>query len=312
MKKIIALVIVLAGLIAFFPFEQERTVTIHTPFLKTYNDLLHAHNWAKWSPVLLKNGVADTGKLVYSQSTNKFRITSDQGTIDVEAKGNVFYITDHKAGKIMRYNYLLEPAKKVSHTSLTVSRNGRLWNYLADFFASGLITATHADAFKHYMETDSLYYGEHIYKTRVPEKNLVVMKRSVLKSQQFGQAQLMLNELKQYVKHSGAVQKAPVIAQFWNKGADSVQVNVGLFVDKRLTANKEIAVVTMPYGGPLYFVNYNGPFKNRLKVYDGVDQYFKDRMYQQAIQPFETYLDDKLPSSENDTIHIKVNFTSFM
>lgn len=312
MKKFIVPVVILALAAAFIPFKQEDTLKLNAPFLKTYNDLLHAGNWVKWLPLLLHDNAAANGKIVSSGSQNKFSIRSGGAVVNVESKGGTFYISEDSSGKVKHYEYTLMPAKNLNITLLTVAKKGTFWNYLSSLSGPGLAAEAHATAFKNYLETDSLYYGEHIYKTRVPEKNLVVIKRSVVKSQQFAQAQLMLKALKQYVKQNGALQKAPVIAQFWNKTADSVQINIGLFVDKRLKAMGEISVVTMPYGGPLYYVKYNGPFKNRLKVYTGVEQYFKDRMYQQAIQPFETYLNDQLPASENDTVRIEVNFTSFI
>jgi hypothetical protein len=92
---------------------------------------------------------------------------------------------------------------------------------------------------------------------------------------------------------------------------DSSQVNVGFFIDREVKSDKLIHFVRMPIGGPLYVANYHGLFNQRQKVYSGLDQYFTDHLYQQAIIPFESYLDNKLPKSDSDKVNIRVNYTAY-
>ena len=67
----------------------------------------------------------------------------------------------------------------------------------------------------------------------------------------------------------------------------------------------------MPKGGPLYAAKYTGSFNQRKKVYASLHQYFTDHSYQTAILPFESYLDDKLPTSDTDKVNIQLNFSSY-
>ncbi len=52
-------------------------------------------------------------------------------------------------------------------------------------------------------------------------------------------------------------------------------------------------------------------FSKRGEAYDALKQYFADHSYMLVLLPFETYLNNKLPVNDNDTINIRVNFGTF-
>jgi effector-binding domain-containing protein len=92
---------------------------------------------------------------------------------------------------------------------------------------------------------------------------------------------------------------------------DSVQVKVGLFINKEVKSGNGIEFTRMPKGGPLYAAKFKGEFSKRGEAYEALKQYFADHSHQMVLLPFETYLDNKLPVSDNDTINIQVNFATF-
>jgi effector-binding domain-containing protein len=161
------------------------------------------------------------------------------------------------------------------------------------------------------MATDSLRYGCHIVKIKVPEANLIEIKKRVPAQDKFTAAAGMLNSLNIFIKKNNVTQMQPLIAQFLPRGKDSVQVNVGFFIDKVVKPENGISFVTMPKGAPLYTAKFNGKFNRREKVYEGMHQYFEDHSYKSVILPFETYLDNKLPVSDTDSVNIRVNFSSY-
>ena len=103
----------------------------------------------------------------------------------------------------------------------------------------------------------------------------------------------------------------PVIAQFNQNIKDSVQVKVGFFINKEVKSGNGIQFTRMPKGGPLYAVKFKGEFSKRGGAYEALKQYFTDNSHQMVLLPFETYLNNKLPVSDNDTINIQVNFGTF-
>jgi len=156
-----------------------------------------------------------------------------------------------------------------------------------------------------------LFYGCTIFKTRVPDSNLIVMRKEVLKKDKFTAAAKMLAELQQYIKTNNLRQMQPLIAQFLRKGNDSTLVNVGYFINKKVNPGMGMEFERMPKGGPLYAVRFKGRFSKRQKVYSGVQQFFNDHRFQSAILPFETYLDNKLPATDTDKVNIQVNFSAY-
>jgi effector-binding domain-containing protein len=140
---------------------------------------------------------------------------------------------------------------------------------------------------------------------------LIEIQKEVISKDKFTEAAKMQATLQQYVKIHNIRKVQPMIAQFLPKGKDSTNINVGFYIDKEVNGENEVHFARMPKGGPLYSAKYNGAFNKRSKTYMALRQYFIDHLYQQAILPFESYLDDKLPTSDTSKVNIQVNFSTF-
>jgi effector-binding domain-containing protein len=92
---------------------------------------------------------------------------------------------------------------------------------------------------------------------------------------------------------------------------DSAQIKVGIFINKKVESEKEIKYNRMPKGGTFYIAGFKGTFNERQRVYKGLHQYFTNHLYQTALLPFETYLDNKLPTSDTARVNIEVIFPSY-
>lgn len=309
MKKIIVLVFVSVLLLAafFIPVTTQKTILIRSSFFNVYKQLANGDNWKKWRPDLRKVYQSDSAKIVVNKDTGSFTINNGEQHIKVKSVSTVFTVDDHSNNNTVQYSYSVIPDKFANKTWLTVTKRTNILSYLRPVTFSD----THADDLKTFMETDSLNYGVNILKTRVPENNLIVIKKAVLAKNKFSEAAGMFAALKQYVATHRLKQTQPVIAQFLPKGTDSAQVNVGLFIDKEIISDKLITFTRMPKGGPLYTAKFSGKFNERSKAYAGLERYFTDHLYQSAILPFETYLDNKLPTSDTGKINIQVNFTAY-
>jgi effector-binding domain-containing protein len=155
-----------------------------------------------------------------------------------------------------------------------------------------------------------LRYGYTVIDARVPANYIIEVKQKVLATNKFLAANQAFLQLQQYIKAHGINQLQPVMAQFLPKGADSIQVNVGLFVDKSIKPDNTFSFVSMPKGGQLYAIKYQGRFDKRYKLYTAAKQYYADHSYHMIILPFETYLNNKLPASDTDHVNIQVNFSA--
>jgi len=302
-------------IIALFliPVYQQKTILIKSPFLNAYSLLANPAKWEKWRPDLRKIMIADSNDITIKKDTNSFLIKHENDELEVKYKGNKFEIDEVSNGKNSSYSYSLIPVidKVLNKTTIVVDVKTNAINYLIGKFEAPSFSNTHIDDFKNYMETDSLLYGFKIFKTGVPENFLIVMQKEVLEKDKFTEAAKILATLRQYIKTNNIKQMQPVIAQFNENIKDSVQVKVGFFINKEVKDGNGIEFNRMPKGAPLYAAIFRGVFSKRGEAFDALKQYFADHSHQMVLLPFDTYLNDKLPVSDNDTINIQVNFGTF-
>jgi len=305
-----ALILVIAS-VFFIPVKQQETIPINSPFLTVYRQLSNPSSWQKWMPEFKKAALADSDKIVIKKDSNSFIINYSGLTINVKYGAGVYQVNEKNNSRRITYNYTTFPDKLSIKTIVIVNKTSSLFTYLVGKAGNYDFSDTHINDFKSFIEIDSLHYGYKIFKNKVPEANLIVIRKAVPAKNKFGEAARMRQVLLKYIRLNNIKQVQPLIAQFIAKGTDSVQVNVGLFIDREVSEQGEIMFVHMPKGGPLYSARYHGIFSKRQKVYTGLQQYFVDHIYQTAILPFETYLDDKLPAKDSDNINIQVNFSAF-
>jgi effector-binding domain-containing protein len=313
-KKVILLVLLLLIIALFFiPFHQQKTILIKSSFLNTYSLLANPAKWEKWRADLRKVIIADSNEILIKKDTNSFLIKHKNDELEVKFLGNTFQIDETSNGKNASYRYSLIPVADqfLNKTIIVVNNKINGLNYLIGKFSAPSFADTHIDDFKNYMETDSLHYGFKILKTGVPDSTLIVMQKEVSKKDKFTEAAKILATLEQYIKTNNIKQMQPLIAQFDQNIKDSVQVKVGLFINKEVKSGNGIEFTRMPRGGPLYAVKFKGEFSKRGEAYEALKQYFNDHSHQMALLPFETYLNNKLPVNDNDIINIQVNFGTF-
>jgi effector-binding domain-containing protein len=254
---------------------------------------------------------ADTNKFAVKKDSASFSLNYGQKKLEVKLRGYLFEIEDNWNNKSISYNYVIVPDKLPTKTFIAVNKKVSAINYLIGKFTRNSFEDTHVDDLKKFMETDSLLYGYNIFKTKVPDDYLIEIKRKVPSNNKFTGAANMVSVLQEYLKKHNAKKLQPLIAQFLPRGQDSTQVNVGFYIDRKVESENEVVFTQMPKGGPLYAAKYKGSFNQRNKVYASLHQYFTDHSYQSAILPFESYLDDKLPTSDTDMVNIQINFSSY-
>ena len=314
MKKIVlsALVIIVLLALLFIPVTNEKTVSIKSTFLKVHDQLADPMNWEKWRSDLKPVFLTDSASVAIQKNSDGFNITAPTVTLSVKSTVNLFNVAEKNNAHAYQYSYSILPDINPGLTVATVSKNTSVAGYLAALFGSDGFKSTHIDDLKNFLETDSLLYGRPITKIRVPGDNLITIRKTVIKKDKFTEALKMLEDLNRFIKVNNARKIQPLIAQFLPVGKDSAQVNVGFFIDKELKNTGDVTFVRMPGRGRLLAVKYKGIFSKRQVAYDEVQQYFTDHMLQPGVLPFETYLDDKLPTSDADIVNIQINFTTFL
>lgn len=311
-RKFIVLPLLLIIISSFFiPINQQENVSIKAPFIHICTSLLDPGNWEKWRPDLRQIMAENPDKITDQKGKNSLSIKYQKQSINVNFAGCIFNINDSLGNATLHYSFTIIPEKAPDSVQVIVTRQTNVIRYLTGIFKKDPFKNTHVNDLKSFWETDSLRYGCNIFKIKVPDANLVEIKREVLVKDKFTEAAKIKTELDQFMKTNRIKQMQPVIAQFLSAGKDSVKVNVGFFVDKKFKTQHDIMYVDMPKGGPLYCAKFTGKFKQRQIVYEGMKQYFADHSYQSVILPFEMYLDNKLPASDTDKVTIRINFSSY-
>lgn len=312
MKKIVILPVLIGLLVVLLliPVDYQTAVPVKGSFLNIYTILSNPQKWKLWFPAFRQVPPSDTAGITVQKDTASFTINSPQVGLKVANNGMTFNI-EELAPKERRYSYVVMPLQQGRKTQIIATEKLSLFRYLLAQVSSSYQGNSHVYDFQHFMETDSLLYGCRIFKTKVPEANLIVIRKAVAAKEKFVAAHSMLATLQQFIKEHQLTRMQPVIAQFLPKGNDSAQVNVGFFINRETSSAGPVTFVRMPKGGPLYAAYFNGTFNQRKKVYNGLQQFFTDHLYQSAILPFETYLDNRLPTSDTSHVNIKVNFTTY-
>lgn len=311
-KKILALSILVLIIVAcFIPVTQEETIYINAPFLNLYRQLITPANWARWRPDINKYFSADSSKVAVKKGSSSFAIQFGNQSLDVGFNESTFAINDALKDGAVQYSYTLIPDKDLRKTAVVVSKNTVAIKFLLTGIQPATFSNTHINDLKRFMEIDSLHYGFNIFKAKVPEANLIEIKKEVLTKDEFTEAAKMLTSLQRYIKVHNMIKTQPLIAQFLPLGKDSTHINVGFYVNKESKTQGDVIFARMPKGGPLYSIIYRGGFNKRSKAYSVLHQYFNDHLYQLSILPFESYLDDRLPASDTDRVSIRVNFATY-
>ncbi len=312
-KKVIFLtIILLVFATCFIPFTQHKTVTVKAFFFNTYQQLFKAENWKQWRTDFRRAYLADSTKVSVRQQANSFQLGYDDQTLEVNiVNGYTFDIAEKTMYQSSRYSYTILPDKDQNKISVIVSQRTNLVRYLFNRISGKkAFSDTHIDDLKNFMEDADLYYGVKITKESVTDTSVLVLRRMVSAKDKFTEAEKSLVKLNQFASANDLKQTLPLIAQFLPGNKDSIMVNVGLPINKKVPANKPIDFMEMPKAH-VYIVKYHGRFNERSKAYASAKRFFADRNIPMLILPFETYLDNKLPKNDLDTVNIQINFATY-
>jgi effector-binding domain-containing protein len=314
MKKKLILFSILFIVLAtcFIPFTPQKVIVIKASFYNTYQQLAKADNWKRWRVDLRQIQSRDSTKILEKAVANGFKISFNDFELNViPANGYSFNIIENNNGSILEYTYSVLPQKLQDETKIIVTEKINVLSYVLNGFSNRLSSKTHITDFKNFMENASLYYGYEIIKTKVIDTDIIVLRKVVLAKNKFTEAAKNLDILKRYIAANGLKQTHPLIAQFFPKYNDSLQLNIGIPVNKKASAKSPVYFMEMPKNGNIYTLKFHGRFTDRHKAYAAMRRYISDRQIQMPTLPFEAYPNNRLPVNDTDYVNIQINFPSF-
>ena len=300
--SILLLLIVIAA-ISLIPFNKQVTIKINAPYFNCYQQLFTPGNWKKWHPDINKDSSAYKENII--SNGFKIGISGEYFLVKKQDSYNLL-VTRVNNNNQLNYNFTIIPDSRGLTTSVAVTFrvNGLTW--LMEIFNNDDLKNTGINSLKNYMEDVRLYYGFLIKREQTPGKMVAVKRSTFLKSDLYRQASLMQTNLDDFVLQNSLKVIYPLQLQYVSYRRDSVQIIVGLPVNKKVAIINNIAeYMNMPRGKVLvgYF---KGRYKNKEKLYKAMQLYMSDNYIHPMILPFEKFENNKLPTCDSTLVDMQV------
>ncbi|MDN3550457.1 GyrI-like domain-containing protein [Mucilaginibacter aquaedulcis] len=282
MKKAI-IVFILFIIIGFIPFQQHNSVDIKSNYFDVCQQLAGGNQ----------------------TKTPKFNPGKDFNITAISA--NVF-----SAATIcgpMSYNcfYTVAPGIKNNYAIIAIDAPTNVFKWLISQVQPSVKPDALVLNLKAFMENARIYYGFNIIEKDVAENYIAVKKETVPIQNKFPEINRAVKDLNSFIAQNNAKAIHPLSCSYYPHQADSVQVLVGIPVNKQIQPTANITCMRMP-GGKMLVGDFNGKYSDRQKLYNAMEKYIQDHSLSKQIAPFERYLDNRIPASDTDSVNMQINY----
>jgi len=304
MKRWIIVLLLLAAFASgFIPVTKSERFKIDASFYNVYRQFASPKSWLKWQRDI--TGTTNANEVKIDSNKAGFLITTPSLMFGLQNIGlGNFIVSKTQNHGTYNFNCTLTPENTTNKTLALVIRKTNVFGWIA-----GFVTKTHSQSpiagLKTYMEDAGQYYGFTIKKELTPEKLIAVKKGAFLNNVVLSNGETMLNQLNSFISKNNLEVVAHLQFQYVAVKKDSTQILLGFPVNKKIPTANEVSYMTMPKGRILvgYF---NGPYKNREKLYYAMRQYMNDNYIRPLIQPFERFDNNKLPVSDSEPVNMQL------
>lgn len=302
-KAIIALVLLIA--IGFIPIQQHSSVNIRSNYFDVCQQLIQADNWKKWEPEISANA----GYLIHTQNSgNAFLIKTPGPAFKVtNTSANTFKVMVTRNHMEHHYFYTVAPGIKNNDATVVIDTKINIFKWLIAQVQSSVQPDAMILSLKSFMENAKLYYGFTINEKEVAQSYFAVKKETISLKNKFTEISKAVTDLNTFITQNNIKAIQPVTGSYYPYKPDSLQMLVGIPVNKQVNATGNIRLMRMP-GGKVIVGDYTGKYNERQKIYAAMEKYIRDHSLQKQIPPFERYLNNKTPSADTDVVNMQVNF----
>jgi len=304
MKRLVLLSLLLIVLIAalIIPFNKQVTIKINASYFNCYQQLFTPRNWKKWQPDINKDSSAYKENL--SSKGFKIDISGEYFLVKKQDSYNLL-VTRVTNNNKLNYSFTIIPESRGLTTTITVTFKVNGLVCLMKIFKDDDLKNTGITSFKNYIEDVRLYYGFLIKREQTPGKMIAVKRSTLLKSDLYRQSSLMQAKLNDFVSQNSLKVVYPLQLQYVSHKGDSLQILMGLPVNKKVAVNNSIEYMNMPRSKILvgYF---KGIYRDKEKLYDAMRMYMNDNYIHPMILPFERFENNKLPTSDTTLVEMQV------
>lgn len=286
-----------------YQVNKQASVVINAPLLNVYKELYDTVNWKKWNTDLRdeNNG---RPKHYYNHSgfdistlTNTVRVTFlDALTFGVKSNNKDFVVT-------------LLPGKYDKSTTLLVKYKSKLLYTLWPLKADRELEHTVIDELKSYLENPTSYYGANFKKVRLSDMNMMVYKSIVDSLSLFQAIRQATKALFNRIPKDDLTDTNKIYAQFIPLNNHKIMF-VGVPVKRQLTSFGNLTYMHIPAQRAIVS-SFNGKYKERTKLYSGVNAYIHDHALKSAMEPIEVFSTDDLPLADTSQVNMQIIFSAY-
>jgi hypothetical protein len=279
------------------PTTGRANITINAPMMSVYNQLNTPLAWKKWYA-----GAKDSASFHLQQQERRgFTLSISSASLQVNVINALTFgvTTQH-----ITYYLSLTEQKYDKKTGITLDYETNLLSSFYPWEENRWLKKTALYNLKDYLESPSAYYGVSFIKVMTPERHMIVCKSVIKPVEIFEGIKKAVDIIRHTVPTRDLANKDNIFVQT-SPAAGGLDLFVGVNV-KQKPANDYPGLSYMHlYAMGALLVNYDGVYKNKRKIYTGMEGYLHDHGLKYTMLPIEIYRNDGLPA--DDTSRVKTD-----
>jgi effector-binding domain-containing protein len=311
MKKRVAviLIIVVFFIIFFsFPVSKKTSVSILASFDNTMPQITNVYNWKNWYPSIkesYKNNPAG-----YSISENPSQKTY---TVNTPDKKYIILAITPMAYQVREvtgtwediFAFTVFSGDTLGRMKIIIEKKSPLLLAIVGKDKAGEVAI---NGLKMYLEDPKEFYGFNIGTGNIRDSVIASCVSKIRNKDVFLKIQELQLNLLHYIQNNNLVKAGHISISYNPMSHDSLQITVGIPVNKVAPPDKDINCLLLPAKGNVLVGNYEGRFSARKNIYHAMSKYLTDHSLAFAAETFERYLNDSIPSSDSSMIRIELNY----
>lgn len=310
MKKSVAvvLIIIIFSIISFFPITQNSTIDISATFDNTLLQIVHVENWKNWYPEIKEAYKLNPAGYSFKRDSSK-----KIDTISIPGKKFIIHTLTPMSYEISEVGNHLE--NNFAFTVFPGGTKNKMKIYLVNkslliftLFNINKASENALNGFRNYMETPEEFYGFDIKMAEIRDPIIASRVIKIKDKDIFNKIQISLMELMNYLNTNKLIKTGHFSISYIPLQGDSLQITVGIPVDKIATPVDGISCLSLPAKGKVLVGNYEGKFSDRRQIYNAMTKYLTDHDLSIPAESFERYLNDSIPTSDSSKIRMELNY----
>jgi effector-binding domain-containing protein len=311
MKKRVAgilLIVVLLIIFFSFPVSKKTSISIVASFDNTMPQITNVYNWKNWYPSIkesFKNNPAGYS-ITENRSQKTYTInTPDKKYIILAITPMAFQVREVTGSWEDIFAFSVFSGDTLGRMKIIIEKKSPLFLAIIGKDKTGDVAI---NGLKIYLEDPKEFYGFNIGMSTIRDSVIASCVSKIRNQDVFLKIQELRLNLLNYIQTNNLIKAGHISISYIPISDDSLQLTVGIPVNKPAPSDKNINCLLLPAKGNVLVGNYEGKFSDRKKIYFSMTKYLTDHTLSIPAESFERYLNDSIPLSDSSMIRIELNY----